>query len=123
MVPNLIKKIEELSSNPKESKRFMHKLANYGLLILDEWLIYKPNDREIKFFYELFEMRAGINSTIFISQYPKAEWHERLGGGTHADSIMDRIVHNSYSVPITETNMRKHYDQEKKNIFLETLKK
>lgn len=41
-------------------------------------------------------MRTVVNSTIFKSQYSKGEWHKILGGGTHADSIMDRIVHNSY---------------------------
>ncbi len=29
----------------------------------------------------------------------RLQLHERLGGGTQADSIMDRIIHNSYPIP------------------------
>lgn len=42
-----------------------------------------------------------------------AEWHDRLGGGTQADSIMDRIVHNAYEIPSSETNLRKIYESKK----------
>ena len=62
---------------------------------------------------ELFEQRSGNNSTIFVGQFPVAEWHDRLGGGTQADSIMDRIVHNAYEIPSSETNLRKIYDSKK----------
>ena len=41
------------------------------------------------------------------------EWHGRLGGGTQADSIMDRIIHNAYEIPANETNLRKLYDSRK----------
>lgn len=51
--------------------------------------------------------------TIFVGQYPVDEWHERLGGGTQADSIMDHIIHNAYEIPTSETNLRKIYDTKK----------
>ena len=51
-----------------------------------------------------------MNSTIFVGQYPISDWHDRLGGWTQADSIMDRIVHNAYEIPTSETNLRKIYD-------------
>ena len=120
-VPNLSKKLDDLSNNNKEYRKYLRKLSNYSLLILDEWLIYKLNEKELRFFYELFEMRCGTNSTIFISQYTKDEWHERLGGGTHADSIMDRIVHNSYEFPRTDNNLRELYDSMKRKEFLESI--
>ena len=41
------------------------------------------------------------------------EWHNRLGGGAQADSIMDRIIHNAYELPTNETNLRKLYDSKK----------
>ena len=67
----------------------------------------------LSFIYELIEQRCGNNPTIFVGQYEVADWHERLGGGTQADSIMDRIIHNSYTVPTTDKNLRKIYDSEK----------
>lgn len=36
----------------------------------------------------------------------KKDWHPRLGGGVHADAIMDRIVHNAVWVDMGEANMR-----------------
>ncbi len=59
------------------------------------------------------DVRSGNNPTIFVGQFEVSEWHERLGGGTQADSIMDRIVHNAYEIPSTETNLRKLYDSKK----------
>ncbi len=79
----------------------------------DEWLNYKLTEKDAKNLYELFEQRSGNNSTIFVGQYPVDEWHNRLGGGTQADSIMDRIIHNAYEIPTNETNLRKLYDSKK----------
>jgi len=41
------------------------------------------------------------------------EWHSRPGGGTQADPVMDRIIHNAYEIPANETNLRKLYDSKK----------
>jgi len=38
------------------------------------------------------EVRYGIGSTIFCTQYRKKDW---LGADVRADAIMDRIVHNT----------------------------
>ncbi len=83
---------------------------NYQLLILDEWLNDKVSERDAKIPYKLFEQKCGTNPTIFVGQYPVDEWHDRLGGGTQADSIMDRVVYNAYEIPTSETNLRKIYD-------------
>ena len=36
------------------------------------------------------------------------DWHQRLGGGVHADAIMDRIVHNTIWIDTGNHNMREH---------------
>ncbi|MEX5263044.1 hypothetical protein RF640_03305 [Kocuria sp. CPCC 205231] len=41
-------------------------------------------------------------------QYAKKDWHSRLGGGVHADAIMDRIVHNTIWIDTGTHNMREH---------------
>ena len=45
----------------------------------------------------------------------------RLGGGVHADSIMDRISHNAYIIHSATNNIRKHIDDEKLNKFIEEI--
>ena len=51
------------------------------------------------------------------------EWHNRLGGGTQADSIMDRIIHNAYEIPTSETNLRKMYDSKKLKRLVDEIEK
>ena len=45
-------------------------------------------------------------STMFCTQYRMEDWHTRLGGGVHADAILDRIVHNVEVVYAGRLNMR-----------------
>ncbi len=110
---SLMRNFEDRRDDLKELTRYRKRLGNYNILIIDEWLNYKLNERDAKMLYELFEQRSGNNSTIFVGQFPVAEWHDRLGGGTQADSIMDRIVHNAYEIPSSETNLRKIYESKK----------
>ena len=57
--------------------------------------------------YELVEGRSRIHSTVFCPQYQEAGWLERLGGGTSAEGIVDRISNNAYRIrPTGDVNMR-----------------
>ncbi len=112
-MPDLMRNFENQSDNLRELTKYRKRIGNYQILILDEWLNYKLTEKDTKNLYELFEQRSGNNPTIFVGQYPVEEWHNRLGGGTQADSIMDRIIHNAYETPANETNLRKLYDSRK----------
>ena len=98
-MPDLMRNFENQNDNLRELTKYRKRIGNYQILILDEWLNYKLTEKDAKNLYELFEQRSGNNSTIFVGQYPVDEWHNRLGGGTQADSIMDRIIHNAYEIP------------------------
>jgi hypothetical protein len=41
---------------------------------------------------EIVEARHQKGSTIFLSQFSPAGWHAKIGEGTLADAILDRIV-------------------------------
>ena len=110
---DILTHVKNHRDNLREQVRYRKRLGNYKLLIIDEWLSFRVDERDEKFIYELIEHRCGINSTIFVSQYEVKEWHSRLGGGTLADSIMDRIIHNCYPIPTNEVNLRKIYDSKK----------
>ena len=73
----------------------------------------KLYEDDIRFLYELFELRYGKSSTIFVVQYPTTEWHTRLGGGAHANSILDCIVHNIIIIESGSINMRELLDSRK----------
>jgi DNA replication protein DnaC len=40
-------------------------------------------------------------------QLPVDRWYEIIGNPTHADAILDRIVHNAYRIELSGESMRK----------------
>lgn len=104
-IPDLFNMLEEAELKRGRSK-LINKFATCPLLILDEWLINSMNEQEIEFIFELVERRYQSKSTIFCTQFKIESWHERLGGGVHADAILDRIIHNSIVINSGDINMR-----------------
>ena len=79
------------------------------LLILDEWLLIPLNDLESRDLLEIVEARHGRCSTLFSSQFDPAGWQVKIGEGPLAEAILDRIIHDSYTMLIEgEESMRKH---------------
>lgn len=112
----------EMARNEGTYKRVMAKYANPLLLIIDEWLLLKPNENERKDIFELLHRRRKKSSTLFCSQYRAEGWYEQLGGndGPLADAILDRIVHDAYKIniesidPTKDISMREVYGLDKK---------
>jgi DNA replication protein DnaC len=77
------------------------------LLILDEWLLFPPNETEARDLLEIIEARHHLGSTIFCSQFDVNEWHTKIGEPILADAVCDRIVHNAHTVVISGDSMRK----------------
>lgn len=112
----------EMARNEGTYKKVMTKYANPLLLIIDEWLLLKPNENERKDIFELLHRRRKKSSTLFCSQYRAEGWYEQLGGndGPLADAILDRIVHDAYKIniesidPSRDISMREVYGLDKK---------
>jgi DNA replication protein DnaC len=80
------------------------------LLILDEWLLTPLKEIEARDLLEIIESRYQIASTIFCSQFDPHGWHEKIGEGTLADAVLERIVHGSYHVILYgEVSMRERH--------------
>jgi len=89
-------------------KKLIKDYKRISLLILDEWLLIPSSSQEARDLLEIVEARHKRASTIFISQFAPQGWHQRIGEATLADAILDRIVHNSYTICIEgKDSMRK----------------
>lgn len=91
-------------------RKVMKQYKSVNLLILDEWLLTPLKGHEARDLLELVEARHRNGSTIFCSQFDPRGWHEKIGEDTLADAILDRIVHDSYSILIDgKTSMRERH--------------
>lgn len=108
-IPDLLMLRDEATLVPLGISKLLRKFTNYKLLILDEWLLDDLTEEEQHFLFELIERRHDNSSTIFCTQFKKEDWHARLGGGVHADAMMDRIVHNAAWMFTGNLNMRQLY--------------
>ena len=87
--------------------KVMKKLARTDVVILDDWGLAKltaPQRREL---LDILEDRHERRSTVVASQLPVEHWHKTIGEPTHADAILDRLVHNAYRIALKGESMRK----------------
>ena len=102
--------LDELSVARGEGifQKVMQCYKKIELLILDEWLLIPLSDTECRDLLELAESRYSRCSTIFLSQFDVSGWHSKIPEVPLSEAILDRIVHNSYTVTIGgEESMRK----------------
>jgi DNA replication protein DnaC len=59
------------------------------------------------------EDRDGLRSTVITSQLPREEWRAFLGDPTVADAVLDRLVHNAYTMTLKGPSRRKPEDTKK----------
>ena len=80
-------------------------------------------ETEARDLLEIIHCRHKNASTIFCSQFAPAGWHKKISEATLADAILDRIVHDSFTIEIhyvdsnEDKSMREVYglDAKKKN--------
>ena len=82
-------------------------LAKTDLVILDDWGLATLNAEQRRDLLDILDDRHGLRSTIVTSQLPVKQWHEIIGDPTLADAILDRLVHNAYTINLKGESMRK----------------
>jgi len=79
-------------------RKLIKKYIKTDVLILDEWLLMDLSKDEANILLEVTEARHKTSSTIYCSQIDPNGWHMKLGNGTIAEAILDRIIHDSYQL-------------------------
>jgi DNA replication protein DnaC len=87
--------------------KLITKLLKLDLLILDEWLREPLQPHHAQLLLDLIDDRYRNASTVFVSQFPAKQWHQRIPEPTLADAILDRIVHDAIKVELRGESMRK----------------
>lgn len=68
-------------------------------MIFDEWLLFDLSKEEAALLLEIINSRyTAKKSNLFCSQFDVKGWYEKLGDGTLAEAILDRIIYNSYDI-------------------------
>ncbi len=87
--------------------KLLRDYAKTQLLILDDWGLAPLTAEGRRDLLELLDDRYNRQSTVVTSQLPVAAWHAYLNEPTLADAILDRLVHNAYTLNLTGESMRK----------------
>jgi DNA replication protein DnaC len=87
--------------------RLISSFSKMNLLILDDWLLSHLTEPQSKDLFEIIEDRHGRHATIIVSQVPSEHWHDAIANPTIADAILDRIIHNAYTIPLQGESLRK----------------
>ena len=93
--------------------KLMNSLAKTNLLIIDDWGLATLTNQERLDLLEIVEDRHNRQSTIITSQLPVKHWHEIIGNPTLADAILDRLIHNAYTINLKGESMRKKRSETK----------
>jgi DNA replication protein DnaC len=88
-------------------RKLIFKLAKFDLLILDDWGLEPLTAQQRSDLLELIDARYDKKSTLIVSQLPIENWYKMIGESTHADAILDRLVHSSVKINLKGESMRK----------------
>lgn len=81
-------------------KKSISQFEKFSLLIIDEWMLVSLSETEARDLLEIIHARHKRSSTIFCSQFEPIGWLGKFPEATIADAVLDRIVHDSYTIEI-----------------------
>lgn len=88
-------------------RKFIKKLTMANLLVIDDWGLEPLNVQQRSDLLELIDARYDTKSTLIASQLPIENWYDMIGESTHADAILDRLVHGAIKIELKGESMRK----------------
>lgn len=96
-----------LAQADRSYRKLLDKLANCHLLLLDDWGSEPLNPQQRADLLELIDARYDRTSTLITSQLPVPNWYQMIGESTHADAILDRLLHSAIKIELKGESMTK----------------
>ncbi|MCW3829208.1 ATP-binding protein, partial [Escherichia coli] len=87
--------------------KLLTRLNNSDLLLLDDWGLEPLSSEQRSDLLEILDLMYQRGSIIVVSQLPVENWYKMIGDSTHADAILDRLVHGSIKIELKGESMRK----------------
>ena len=101
-----------IAERTDEKKRCFDALVKVELLIIDDWFLTTPTRQQVQQLHTLIDRRHQRASTIYCTQLPPEQWHDRMDEKILADAIVDRITTNAHATVLKcDDSMRKHFNQ------------
>lgn len=99
-----------IAERTDQKKRCLDALVKVELLIIDDWFLTTPSREQVQQLHTLIDRRHKNASTIYCTQLPPDQWHDRMDEKILADAIVDRIVTNAHATVLDcDDSMRKHF--------------
>jgi len=101
--------LEDLSAATRagQGRQAADEWAKPDLLIIDDFMLSPPAREGVHHLLDIAEKRSFSGSTIYCSQLPPEQWHQRIEEKIVADALLDRIVNRAIVVQIGGDSMRK----------------
>ena len=96
--------------------------ARTDVLLLDDWGLAKVTAPQRRDLFDILDDRHDRRSTVVTSQLPVDLWHKMIGEPTHADAILDRLVHtpigsHSRASPCGESPPKQNREPEREEVL------
>jgi DNA replication protein DnaC len=80
--------------------KLLTKMNHSDLLLLDDWGLEPLSSEQRSDLLEIVDLMYQRGSIIVVSQLPVESWYKMIGDSTHADAILDRLVHGSVKIKL-----------------------
>lgn len=77
------------------------------LLILDDWGVTPFDQAAARDLFEIIDDRTTRGALLITSQAPLDTWYDLIAAPQLADAILDRVVHQAYTIDVRGESMRK----------------
>ncbi|WP_323788846.1 ATP-binding protein [Escherichia coli] len=78
--------------------KLLTRLNNSDLLLLDDWGLEPFSSEQRSDLLDIVDMMYQRGSIIVVSQLPVENRYKMIGDSTHADAILERLVHGSIKI-------------------------